>query len=851
MKLKSKIVIPVLMILLLSSVSIVVLNYSLTKNAVDRMLDNIVDSNMDTLISQVNLAKMTEKAVIDEINWKNTTLVRAFAEIMRLNTAGGALYLQDIPYFQYISNLLGVTEINITDSEGTIVGSNLEENYGFNYGSADSTRKYLQILSVPGFELVEEPRASAVSGDMYQYLGTARTDENGFLQIGIDANMVQEFRSQLDVARTAANMSIGSTGRASILKDGIVYFSKITEEIGKDQKNEEWFTQVSTGNGKTWINVNGERLYAGYVNIDDMTLLVFFPYVEYDAYLSPVRNAGIIGSVVSFVIMLALVIIVMGRVVKPIQVLLSKLQMVAAGNLNVSLATNARDEIGELSRSVGQVVDNFLTLTHDVGEMSHAINVLGEIDHRIDESKYGGEYKQAVVGINNMLHGFIDEVLEFMSCMKEFSNGNFSADIPKLPGKKAIMNDNLEAMRNNLKSIANEIGSLVRAASIGKLESRANAQKYLGDWAELLNGLNRLMEAVVLPIHEAAEVLEHVSAGDFNKKVEGSYQGDFLLIKNSINSTVTNVSSYIYEISGVLSEISDNDNLDQLITREYVGSFSNIKDALNNIIRKFNNIISDIYAAADQVAAGSRQISTGSMELAQGAIEQAESVEELNTTLRVINESTATNVKNAKEAESLSASSRNNAQKGDADMKDMLESMDGINQSSTNIASIIKVIDDIAFQTNLLALNAAVEAARAGEQGKGFSVVAEEVRSLAGRSLSASKEIAGLIEESGHKVINGSETAGATAKALNMIIDDVEKVSSIITDISKVSDQQAEAIGLISSSLIKIEEIVQKNSAMSEETAAASQELSSQAEVLRSLAGIFRLKNEIHLDSAV
>jgi methyl-accepting chemotaxis protein len=321
----------------------------------------------------------------------------------------------------------------------------------------------------------------------------------------------------------------------------------------------------------------------------------------------------------------------------------------------------------------------------------------------------------------------------------------------------------------------------------------------------------------------------------------GKYKGYFFLLEQAVNTTVTNLTSYIEEISQVLTALSEND-LNQGITREYVGSFSDIKEAMNNIIGNFNVVIGDIVAAADQVAAGAKSISDSSMTLATGATEQASSIEEINATILTINENASHTAEDAKNVAALSDSSTNNATKCDADMEDMLTAMSSIKDSSHKISQITKLIEDIAFQTNLLALNAAVEAARAGEHGKGFAVVAEEVRTLAARSQSAAKETTALIEESIKRVDEGTSIADKTADALRTIMGDVTKVADIITNIASASNEQAEIVAQVVLGLNQITEVVQVNSATSEESASASEELSSQAEVMRSLVSVFKLK---------
>lgn len=182
-------------------------------------------------------------------------------------------------------------------------------------------------------------------------------------------------------------------------------------------------------------------------------------------------------------------------------------------------------------------------------------------------------------------------------------------------------------------------------------------------------------------------------------------------------------------------------------------------------------------------------------------------------------------------------------EQGKKQMEQMTTAMAQINDSASEISKIIKAIEDIAFQTNILALNAAVEAARAGSAGKGFAVVADEVRNLAAKSADAAKDTTELIEKTLQVVENGSVLTGRTQESLDSVVAGAENVTADIRKISDASREQELAINTIKDGITQISTVVQSNSATSEESAAASEELASQAQILKRLIGSFKLKN--------
>lgn len=223
------------------------------------------------------------------------------------------------------------------------------------------------------------------------------------------------------------------------------------------------------------------------------------------------------------------------------------------------------------------------------------------------------------------------------------------------------------------------------------------------------------------------------------------------------------------------------------------------------------------------------------------AAEQAGTIEELSSGLTEISDSISKNAEDAADVNRGVSGVRQELDIGSRQMRQTTDSMRKINEASGQIGEIIKTIEDIAFQTNILSLNAAVEAARAGEAGKGFSVVADEVRNLAGKSSEAAQNTAQLIQNSLQAVKEGSAMTDATAATFQKIIDTTEQAARQIEQITQNSSHQAESVRQITSGVSRISDMVQATSATAEESAAASRELSGQADRMKKMISVFQL----------
>ena len=264
-------------------------------------------------------------------------------------------------------------------------------------------------------------------------------------------------------------------------------------------------------------------------------------------------------------------------------------------------------------------------------------------------------------------------------------------------------------------------------------------------------------------------------------------------------------------------------------------------EALKQMNTSLVGIVGDVRDASESIATGSAQIANGNADLSQRTEEQASNLQQTAASMEQLTATVKHNADTAQRASGLAEGAATVAAQGGAAVGQVVVTMEGITDSSKKITDIIGVIDGIAFQTNILALNAAVEAARAGEQGRGFAVVASEVRSLAQRSATAAKEIKVLIGETVGKVENGTRQVADAGRTMGEIVEQVRRVSQLITEISEASGEQSSGIGQIGDAVTQLDQVTQQNAALVEESAAAAESLRLQADSLARTVATFRL----------
>ncbi len=484
------------------------------------------------------------------------------------------------------------------------------------------------------------------------------------------------------------------------------------------------------------------------------------------------------------------------------------LKQVAAGDLSATVvAADAQDEVRP---ALKQVLDSLNGLIAEMNTMS-AQHDAGDIDVKIGVEKFQGAYKAMGQGVNDMVFGHITVKKKAMACLAEFGRGNFDAPLEKFPGKKAFINETIEDVRKNLKEVSRTVGQLIDAAKAGQLSTRGDHRSLQGNWADLVKGLNELIEAVVGPLEEVMRTMAAIEKGDLTSRIHTAYRGDFQKLAEAINNSATRLAQTLTEISGASNTLAS--SADELTaTSNVMASNSEQMTGQANTVaaatEQASSNVKNMAAGVEQISANANTVASATEEVSANLRTVGAAVEQMSSNLRVIAgnseqmQSAVNTVATAIEEMSVSLNevSRSSGQaatvtnKAATSAAGTAQMMERLGRSAIEIGKVVDMIKGIAAQTNLLALNATIEAASAGEAGKGFAVVANEVKELA-------KQTAGATEEIRTQVQDMQSNTQDAVKAIEEIVRIINEINAISGSIAASVEEQTATTNEISKNI--------------------------------------------------
>lgn len=612
---------------------------------------------------------------------------------------------------------------------------------------------------------------------------------------------------------------------------------------------------------------------------DEFHHIVEMYQANYDAKIESFKTELIALVLLSCLMIAAGTIYSIRHIINPIKKVNQAMDRAVLGKLDTRMHLGQKDEIGQLGSGLNQLLSSLESKRHQVtslvsGDLDIEISSLseydelgkslielqqimtqintdlnlvksstqqGKIEDRIDTSLYQGAWFEMMSGINLVLSTYNSPIALTKSYLDQLASGNIPAEVSE------TYNGDFNEIVVSINQLIYTISELVKvnknfieAGIQGNLSYRALETRFDGEFAEIVEGQNAIMDAITHPMIEVGKVLRDISEGNLKTRVKGDYLGDHAQIKEAVNHTVNTWEIYISEMVSSLDAVK-NKNLTQHIQSEFKGDFNALKLSINDIIFSLTSILSKIDSTAQQVRIGAESVSFASESLADGASTQASSVTQVSQSVQGISDQSKLNASMARQAADDTRIISEHVSDSNESMNVLLKAMSEINTMTNQVQQIIRLIDEIAFNTNILALNAAVEAARAGEHGKGFAVVAEEVRSLASNSADAARDTKKLISQTNTVVDNGIKIANQTAESLDNVSTKIIDIRDKVNEISNRYNDQSESIEEINIGVDQVERVTHANSSASEESAASSLEMSSQADNLSQLVSLFKL----------
>ena len=572
-------------------------------------------------------------------------------------------------------------------------------------------------------------------------------------------------------------------------------------------------------------------------------------------YNSTITLIVVLG-IMALLFMIVASLVITRSITQPIQECVNVAQKIAAGDIDVMVQTESRDETGALIVAMKNMIGSIRALVADANMLSVAA-VEGKLATRADATKHQGDFRKIVSGVNDTLDAVIGPLNVAAGYVDRISKGEIPSKITD------SYNGDFNTIKNNLNQCIDAVNALVADANMlsvaaveGKLATRADAAKHQGDFRKIVSGVDDTLDAVIGPLNVAADYVDRISKGEIPSKITDSYNGDFNTIKNNLNHML----DYLNETAEAANKVAQGDLTATVKPRSE-------KDVLGNAFAKMlvnlRQLTNQMHQATENINHATLNISSATTEQAATVTEQAASVAETTATVEEVRQTAEQSAERAQIVSEMAANTMGVAENGlkavkksedgmfnlKEQVRNIAETILALSEQTQQIGEIIASVNDISDQSHLLALNAAMEAARAGEAGRGFAVVAGEVRNLAEQSRQATTQISSILSEiqksantavmvteQGTKSAEaGVALAQATGESISAIREHTQQVVAAAQQIAASSRQQLTGMDQITRAMEGINQAAIQSQSGMQQAELGTQKLN---DLSRSLAGI-------------